>query len=109
MRFPAFPELGWRVGQVESSRSQRSRRLQARSPGSALAAFVGLPWLLQLGLLLFGLGLAGDLAYHLMPQALAARLGWGIGLHADDPHLAIFAGMVVIVAGVLRRGLRHGR
>ena len=103
MRVPAFPEFDLRI------RPAAARRRAIGRPGSAVAPFLALPWLLQLGLLLFGLGLVGDLAYHLLSPAVGATLAQSVGLRADDPHRLIFAGMVVIVAGVLQRGVRHGR
>jgi hypothetical protein len=74
-----------------------------------LAALVALPWLLQLGLGLFALGLVGDMAFHLLPPARAAELARVLDLNAEEMHLAIFAGMVATFLGVLQRGLRRGR
>jgi hypothetical protein len=71
--------------------------------------FVALPWLLQLGLLLFAVGLLGDVAFHALPPATAARLTRALGLDAEGMHLALFVGMLAIAAGLFQRGLRHGR
>jgi hypothetical protein len=56
-------------------------------------------WVLQLGLMVLSLGLAGDLVHHLAPTAL--------GVDGHGMHLVLLVGMVLILAGVLERGLRH--
>jgi hypothetical protein len=62
-----------------------------------------LPGLTRLGLLVLLLGAAGDLTFHALPEtaALQPLLG-GDGYYA---HLVTFAGMLVMLIGVLRQGL----
>ncbi|MBI3979073.1 MAG: hypothetical protein HY331_12890 [Chloroflexi bacterium] len=63
---------------------------------------------LVVGLVIFGLGGAADLAYHLLPTG---HIGAAEPLlrAAAPAHLAILVGMAVIFAGVVARGLSNGR
>jgi hypothetical protein len=91
-------------GSLAFDRHRASSRLWALP-----AMFVALPWLLQLGLLLFTAGLLGDVAFHVLPPATAARLTRALNINVEGMHLALFVGMLAIVAGLFQRGLRHGR
>ncbi|MDE3074963.1 MAG: hypothetical protein KGJ86_05995 [Chloroflexota bacterium] len=69
------------------------------------------------GLIIFALGAAGDLTYHALEQVGPMPLGRAqqtlMGVRAQAvfgedgqyAHLVTLAGMVVTVAGVMRRGL----
>jgi hypothetical protein len=69
----------------------------------------GVPRLFHLGLAILALGGAGDLAYHLSAPPLAGTLETVLGVGADRAHLVTLAGMVVLLSGVLGKGLRLGR
>jgi hypothetical protein len=49
----------------------------------------------------------GDIAYHLLPFTLAARLEPVVGVEAVRAHLLTLAGMLLMVATLIGRGLRH--
>jgi hypothetical protein len=60
-----------------------------------------MPALARLGLMILTAGMLGDVVYHSLPVLSEPLLG-SDGLRA---HLVIFAGMLLVMSGVLRRGL----
>jgi hypothetical protein len=62
---------------------------------------------LGLGAVLVCVGGVGDIAYHLLPFALAASLEPVVGVEAIRAHLVTLAGMLLMVAALIGRGLRH--
>jgi hypothetical protein len=70
---------------------------------------VGIPRLFLLGVAILGLGGAGDLAYHLSAPPLARTLEAALGAGADRAHLLTLVGMVIVLCGVLGKGLRAHR
>ena len=64
-----------------------------------------LPWLTRFGLLVLLLGAVGDLTYHAWPAAEPALLQLLLGADGYRAHLVTFAGMLVMLVGVVRQGL----
>jgi hypothetical protein len=93
MQIPAWP-----ISHIPGAAARRLRR-----------ELGGMPRLFHFGLAILGLGGAGDLAYHLSPPPLAGSLETVLGAGADRAHLVTLVGMVVLLSGVLGRGLRPGR
>ena len=62
--------------------------------------------LFPLGLGILAIGALGDLAYHAGPSAFADRLEPMLGPEAVRGHLATLAGMAIVLASVVRRGIR---
>ena len=60
-----------------------------------------MPVLARLGLLILACGLFADLAYHSLPTLTAPLLG-DTGVRA---HLVVFAGMLVVLSGLVEQGL----
>ena len=66
-----------------------------------------LPWLGQAGLLAFGIGAVGDLAYHALPASQAAALDVVLGAHGAYVHVVVLLGMALMLAGVAQFGLHR--
>jgi hypothetical protein len=64
------------------------------------------PVLVWAGSLLFAVGAAADLLFHLLPAPLPALAGL-LGPAGGRAHLTTLLGMVLVMAGVLLRGVRH--
>jgi len=65
--------------------------------------------LLRLGLLVFLLGACADLAFHLLAAPAGGALAALLGPDGSRAHLVTLVGMVVVLLGVLERGVRHAR
>jgi hypothetical protein len=65
--------------------------------------------LLGIGVLVFGTGDLADVLYHSAPAAWQPTLEAYLGTDGELAHLALFAGMVLVVAGLIQTGLRAGR
>jgi hypothetical protein len=85
---------------------RRQRRETSRSSSSG---WTRLPGWLHLGLAVFLIGVSGDLVYHALPAWSALTLEPLLGAEASRAHVVTLVGMVVIMAGVLRRGLSRDR
>jgi hypothetical protein len=86
-----------RMGRVESSVNN----------GVALSLRLSASRLLVLGAILVCLGGLGDVAYHVLPMALATSLEPLVGAQGIRVHLLTLVGMLVALAGVIWRGLRQ--
>lgn len=62
--------------------------------------------LIRIGLGLFLLGAAGDIAHHALPHALTHDVDPVLGAEAYRAHLATLLGMFAVVAGPLGKGVR---
>jgi hypothetical protein len=86
-----------RMGRVESSVNN----------GVALSLRLSASRLLVLGAILVCVGGLGDVAYHVLPMALATSLEPLVGAQGIRVHLLTLVGMLVALAGVIWRGLRQ--
>jgi hypothetical protein len=66
-----------------------------------------LPWSLWLGVAVFAIGAAGDLAHHTIESLLPHGLERLLGPEAVNAHMVTLLGMVLIMVGVIRFGTRH--
>ena len=62
---------------------------------------------LLIGVAVFTLGVAGDVAYHTLPQHLNRQLESLLGLDAYRAHATTLAGMLVVVLGLLLKGVHN--
>jgi hypothetical protein len=84
------------------------RATSSSTVSSVVDRLVAIPRLLALGEVVFSLGIAEDLAYHVAPAAIVPALETVLGVDGELAHLAIFVGMVIVVAGLVTMGLRAG-
>lgn len=57
------------------------------------------------GVLVFVLGFAGDLGYHLAPRELMSSFEPLLGFAGHNAHLVTLIGMILILASVMWRGI----
>jgi len=73
--------------------------------------FMGLPRVMQLGLLILIIGGTLDLLYHAAPPGWAMQLGRYLGADGAGAHLVTLLGMVVTLLGLFvhrpRAGVGH--
>ncbi len=67
------------------------------------------PPLLTLGVVVFGLGGLADVVYHASPVAWTPTLDGYLGADGEIAHLVLFAGMALVVLGLVATGLRTVR
>ncbi len=63
--------------------------------------YLSLPGILQVGLIVFALGAALDIVFHIAPAGWSSVLRLILGQDGHIAHLVTFAGMVIIVVGIL--------
>lgn len=90
-----------------SGRGRRGRAASNANNGVALTLRLNASRLLALGAILVCLGGLGDVAYHVLPIALATSLEPLVGAQGIRVHLLTLVGMLVALAGVIWRGLRR--
>jgi hypothetical protein len=66
---------------------------------------LALHWLLLLGVTVLALAATADLIYHSLPPDLALSLQPLLGEQGLRAHLAMFGGMLLMVAGLVRMGV----
>jgi hypothetical protein len=62
---------------------------------------------LQIGIGLFAVGAIGDIVYHALPQHVAHALEPLLGVDGYRAHALTLAGMLVVVLGLVLKGV-HG-
>jgi hypothetical protein len=87
--------------------SRRGRALSVATSGIASPHSVNALRFLGLGAVLVCVGGVGDIAYHLLPFTLAASLEPVVGVEGVRAHLVTLAGMLLMMATLIGRGLRH--
>jgi hypothetical protein len=81
-------------------------RLLSRShPLGLLRPLLSLDWLLVLGVVVLALAASVDLVYYALPFDVELSLQAWLGDHAIRAHLAMFGGMLLMVAGLVRMGV----
>src|SRR5579872_5932422 len=87
--------------------SRRGRPVSVATGAIASAHSLNALRFLALGAVLVCIGGVGDFAYHLLPFTLAASLEPVVGVAAVRAHLLTLAGMLLMLAALIGRGLRR--
>lgn len=104
----ALPSTAPQGGAAPRPLPARSGKLRVLAT-SASRTFRGLPALVRAGAAFLGLGIAGDVGYHLTHGMRPHSHNAGAFDVAMVIHLIVVAGMALCMAGVIAAGIRSAR